>query len=273
MDWLQAGYYPLKTPEGSENGYICLNFLPAGLEILVTLDQAPVSEIGFEGCFTDHLAVKKQGMSAHFPAAPSTGKYRARCVVSLSDQVFPEGSVDYTLFNKEKPMVSAILYTAPEPVSQPELSESEEESKPLQEPEVEAEEEVLQEEIPLSLTPFDPFNTTNEAYEWWFCKNNDDFHQLMAHTGLIPHPPLYTALQSALVRYGHFLFGRYTEENEDRILFILGVPGLESTLQEAGSARWIPAQNKITGAMDYTGYSLYYFDAETGKAVRAIIRQ
>jgi hypothetical protein len=95
----------------------------------------------------------------------------------------------------------------------------------------------------------------------------------MTQTGLIPHPPLYTALQSALVRFGHFIYGRYEEENGGRILLILGVPGYELGYQESGNARWITAHNKITGVMEYTGYSLYYFDAETGKGIRAIIRQ
>ncbi|MBR5279362.1 MAG: hypothetical protein IKU26_00135 [Clostridia bacterium] len=271
MDWLQEGYYPLKTPEGRENGYLCLNFLSEQLEILVVIDQAPASQTGFTGCFTTHLAVKRSGLSWPFPACAIPGRYRGRCAMVKADQVFPEGSVDYTLFNGEKPIASAVLYTAPEPILQPE---------PEPEPKIEptatyvSEQETADSlEMPLSLTPFDPFNTTNNAYEWWLCGSNDEFHQLMAQTGLIPHPPLYTALQSALVRFGHFIFGRYTEENNGRNLLILGVPGRENTAQEPGNSRWISAQNKITGVMDYTGYNLHYFDGQTGKSIRAIVRQ
>lgn len=274
MDRLQGGYYPLRTPEGAENGYLCLNFLTAGLEILVAMDRAPATEAGFEGCFTEHLAVKPSGVTSHFPATSGDQRYRARCVVALDKQIFPARSCDYTLFSKGRPIASAVLYDAPEP----EVPESEE-------PELETPEETQTEAVsaqstktppekgPITFTPFDPFNTTNDAYEWWICQNNEDFHQLMVQTGLIPHPPLYSALQSALVRFGHFLFGSYTEEKEGRVLFILGVPGMESSPQDSGNARWIPAQNKITGATNYTGYGLHYFDAQTGKAVRAVIRQ
>lgn len=279
MDWLQGGYYPLRTPEGGENGYLCLNLLPGKIEIMVVLDRAPACGMGMEGCFTEHLAVKCGENPMHFPPSANAGKYRGRCTVALSQQTFPEGSVDYTLFSGGRPIAAAVLYTAPEVTDeQPatedpeiqEIPESPEEPEPAEEV-TEAHEDP--QPFSIALTSFDPFNTTNEAYQWWLCQNNEEFHRLMAQTGLIPYPPLYTALQSALVRFGHFLFGRYTEEHGGRVLFILGVPGLESGGQDAGSPRWIPAQNKITGVFEYTGYGLHYFDAETGKAVRAVIRQ
>ena len=275
MDWLQAGYFPLKTPEGRENGYLCLNVFSDRLEMLVALDQAPVCQAGLSGCFTEHLAVKRSGITWHFPPCDTSGRYRGRCVLPLAEQVFPEGSVDYTLFNGEKPLAFAVLYTAPEPVVQPARTEPEMETIAEAEPEPDPElvHEPENESATIPLTPFDPFNTTNDAYQWWLCDSNDAFHQLMAQTGLIPHPPLYTALQSALVRFGHFIFGRYTEENDGRKLWILGVPGTESFIQESENARWVSAQNKITGVTDYTGYNLHYFDAQTGKTIRAIIRQ
>ena len=269
MDWLQGGYYPLRTPEGAENGYICLNVFPTGVEILVAMDRAPESKAGFDGCFTPHLAVKRSGATAHFPSVAAPGKYRARCIMAMDGQTFPEGSVDYTLFQGEKPIAAAILYTAPEPtqeeiqqeIQEEVLSDPAEEVPPVEEPAY------------FSLKSFDPFNTTNEAYQWWLCQNYDEFQQVMAQTGVIPHPPLFATLQSALIRYGHFIIGRYTEENGGRILWILGGPGMESVLSETGNARWIAAQNKITGVTEYAGYSLHYFDAETGKLIRAIIRQ
>ncbi len=303
LENIQSGYYPLKTLSGAPNGYVCLTYLSQQLEVRVRIDHNPENNACYQGYFTGHLA----SLPGDFAAIQLQSGEKERTV--CGSETFPlsqwtpiEGSIDFTLFHGSKPILTATLYTAPEkPTAAPPQAETASEPAPPEpnmqpsnevdnvpdsEPDSEAllDPEALPDaalsipnEFP-GLTQFDPFNTTNAAYQWWLCQSTQDFHDVMGSTGIVPHPPLYTALNSALVRFSHFLVGRYQENEEDvfpgRLLYILGVPVAENgALSEQNNARWMPAQNKVTGNFRYTGYWLYYFDAATGKPVRAVIRQ
>lgn len=300
---IQAGYYSLKSLEGAPNGYICLTYLGSQLEIQVRIDRNPEANVTLEGYFTGHFETTPKGPKLLNLSVGDKGKV-CRGVGTFacsqcSQWADRDESIDFMLFNGNRPVLYAEVYTKPAP-EEPEDGKDEqdaEENAPqeLTENSEDLPEETLDETLEEALeeteTPtdqlkayfpklnaFDPFNTTNPAYQWWLCRNTAEFHGLMADTEIVPGPLLYTALSSALVRFGHFLFGRYEEENESpqagRVLYILGVPVSDnSPVPDQMNARWIPAQNKITGSFNYAGYWLYYFDSETKKTVRAIIRR
>lgn len=230
-------------------------------------------------------------------AGDKGGVCRGTGMLACSQWIDSDESIDFTLFSGSRPVMYAEVYTKPMPEDPKEEESAQElpediEDQPEANPEGEAEAEEVFNDEPKEmevqtdqlcadfpkLNAFDPFNTTNPAYQWWLCRNTAEFHRLMADTEIVPGPLLYTALSSALVRFGHFLFGRYEEEADTpqagRVLYILGVPVSDSSpVPDQMNARWIPAQNKITGSFTYAGYWLYYFDSETKKTVRAIIRR
>lgn len=280
---IQEGYYTLKDDQGADNGYVCLSYLGTRLEVRVRIDRNPNAGVPYEGYFTGHPGTVPVGqMILQLPAYAKGSSPCGSGSIQLAQWTPIEGSIDFTLFNSTKPVLHAEIYTAPERETPPEDTHeeemqeedtAEEEQTEKWDTEVESEPEGTPE-----LEPFDPFNTTNTAYQWWLCQSHTEFHELMAQTGIVPGPPLYTALSSAVVRFNHFLFGRYQENGSDtlpgRTLLIFGIPvSGNSIVPDQSNARWIPAQNKVSGNLDYAGYWLYYFDAETGKAVRAVIRR
>ena len=303
---IQAGYYTLKTLEGMSNGYVCLTYIGNQMEVRIRVDQTSQEERTYKGYFTPPFATIPQEPCV---LTLSSGGKGASCLGAgtLATQSLPTETtgVDFTLFCQNRPCMVAQIVLPPEPKPEPEIEtaptiESEPENEPDEEAqsepalqadaEMEPENEIetdseMQEapetaakvhalSAPYNLQEFDPFNTTNTAYKWWVCTHTDQFYQLMEDTEIVPDPPLYTTLSSALTRFGHFLFGRYQEDPEDgRILFIFGVPVSASTpVPSQINARWIPAQNKIAGNLNYAGYWLYYFDAVTKHHVRAKLR-
>ncbi len=279
---IQAGYYTLKTLEGAPNGYICLTYMGSQLEVRIRVDKAQGDRSEYKGYFTAPFATAAQGPCALTLTAGVKG---TPCVGTgiLPTQNLPSGDtgIDFTVFCQDRPcMVAQIVM--PEPKPEPEAA-PETETQPKADPE--PEQELASELAPASepeptsesypLQEFDPFNTTNPAYKWWICTHADAFYQLMEDTEIVPDPPLYTALSSALNRFDHFLFGRYQEDaaTDSRILLIFGVPVSGSTpVPSQINARWIPAHNKIADNLNYAGYWLYYFDAETKNNVRAKLR-
>ena len=285
---IQAGYYTLKTLEGTPNGYVCLTYIGNQIEVRIRVDQAPQEGCAYKGYFTSPFAAIPQEPCV---LTLTSGGKGTSCVGAgtLATQSLPaEGSgVDFTLFSQNRPCMVSQIILPPEPKPEPETKqavEAQPEPESETEPEMEAEPEIQTEpehpasaralSAPYNLQEFDPFNTTNAAYKWWICTHTDQFYQLMEDTEIVPDPPLYTALSSALTRFGHFIFGRYQEDPEDgRILFIFGVPVSGSTpVPSQINARWVPAQNKIAGNLNYAGYWLYYFDAATKHHVRAKLR-
>lgn len=284
---IQAGYYTLKTLEGIQSGYVCLTYMGNQLETRIRVDKAQGEREEYMGYFTEPLATAPQGPCALTLSAATKG---ASCLGSgiIATQSLPseDAGIDFTLFCQGRPCMAAQIVArkpSPEPElkaepvldSEPEFeTETELETAPELEQEPEREMEAKSSSQSYKLQAFDPFNTTNEAYKWWICTHTDEFYQLMEDTEIVPDPPLYTALSSALSHFGHFLFGRYQEDGEDsRVLSIFGVPVSGNTpVPSQMNARWVPAQNKIAGSPNYAGYWLYYFDAETKHIVRAKLR-
>ena len=294
---IQAGYYTLKTLEGIANGYVCLTYMGNQLEVRIRVDKSQGNQREYKGYFTKPFATAPEEPCA---IILTSGAKDTPCLGTgtIGTQNLPtiENGVDFTLFSQGRPCMAAQI-VMPEAKPEPELTptpESKPEPEPAPEtapeakpelasaPEVtpapEPETETESEPAPQTckLQEFDPFNTTNDAYHWWICTGTESFYQLMEDTGIVPDPPLYTALSQALTRFSHFLFGRYeeTDQVDRRILYIFGVPVSGSTpVPSQINARWIPAQNKIAGTSNYAGYWLYYFDAESKRNVRAKLRE
>lgn len=278
---IQAGYYTLKTLEGMTNGYVCLTYMGKQIEIRIRVDKSQGNQREYKGYFTKPFATEPQEPCA---IILTSGAKDTPCLGTgtIETQRLPitDNGVDFTLFSQGRPcMVAQILLPTQEPEPEPEPTQ-EPEPMPLPKPEPEmqakAEPQIEPETQTCKLQEFDPFNTTNDAYHWWICTETEAFYQLMEDTGIVPDPPLYTALSQALTRFKHFLFGRYDEieQADRRTLYIFGVPVSGSTpVPSQINARWIPAQNKIADTSNYAGYWLYYFDSESKRNVRAKLRE
>lgn len=168
---------------------------------------------------------------------------------------------------------------------------------------------------------FDPFGTTNPAYQWFLYDSRDDaktmqeldkilkyfkvqyehFAKLNSGTPAAPYRDTFLkmAYHSAQIA-GHILRGTYTDPTSERHFTIIGLAGwnmqntvsairnrrtsrTRSTRQSAAGgsktireyARWLAAKQKPSYGYqgNYNGYWLYYFDAETGLPVKAVMKE
>lgn len=123
------------------------------------------------------------------------------------------------------------------------------------------------------LTRFDPFDTTNAAYEWWACGEFTAALQLMDELDLKLPTTINRLLYDSFSKHRHAIFGRYAESATQRQFVILGIPAIKTQqeISEHAIARWMICNHQfIPGA--YTGYWLYYIDAESSALVKAVVR-
>ena len=123
------------------------------------------------------------------------------------------------------------------------------------------------------LMRFDPFDTTNAAYEWWACGEFTAALQLMDELDLKLPTTLNRLLYDSFSKHRHAIFGRYAESATQRQFVILGLPAIKTQqeISEHAIARWMICNHQfIPGA--YTGYWLYYIDAESSALVKAVVR-
>lgn len=124
-------------------------------------------------------------------------------------------------------------------------------------------------------TVFDPFETTNPAYQWFACPEHSRFTDLLTAFSVTLPVTLAKNAREAMAAYGHLLLGSYNDKKTGRSFIIIGIPS-DSSLHACAyndryeAARWMPAAGHYGSARN-TGYHLYYIDAETSAIVKVVV--
>ncbi|HHT93936.1 MAG TPA: hypothetical protein GXZ66_10625 [Clostridiaceae bacterium] len=115
------------------------------------------------------------------------------------------------------------------------------------------------------LLPFDPFNTTNKAYNWWVADNYQQASDAFKAINVLMPTIITKFLYNNIENHKHALIGRY--EQDGRKFVILGIPSANVITNSV--ARWMKCSVFYTDT-EYVGYLLYYIDAKTSSLVKAV---
>jgi len=121
-----------------------------------------------------------------------------------------------------------------------------------------------------SFKAFDPFNTTNKSYKWWYAKDMHQVNKILLEASLkLPFELNKEGYLSCEI-FGHVLLGEYKDQQTSREFLIFGIPSKEKG--ESGNyysnSRWEEvAESKDTSE---SGYWLTYIDCETSRVVKVI---
>ena len=120
--------------------------------------------------------------------------------------------------------------------------------------------------------PFDPFHTTNPAYSWDRAVNVEQLRQELTGKGIYPPSELADEIKAAMEQYRHMLLGSYQPKDSHKSYFLLGIPGNQPENDPDKIYRWINKCVELPEYPAFDGYKLFYYDLETGAAVKAVLR-
>lgn len=131
--------------------------------------------------------------------------------------------------------------------------------------------------LPETGVPFDPFRTTNPAYQWYAAPDPHRVRAFLAAFSVTLPLSLEKSAREAIAAYGHLLTGHYFDQKSGRSFLILGIPSACSRHscpynERYGAARWMPASVRYKKAGN-AGYHLYYIDAGTSAIVKVIVHE
>ncbi len=120
--------------------------------------------------------------------------------------------------------------------------------------------------------PFDPFHTTNPAYSWSRAVRIQQLRQELAHNQITPTLEVVEEMKTGMEQYSHILLGSYQPGNSSKGYFLLGIPCRQPGHDPDKVYRWINKCVELPEYPEFDGYKLYYYDRETGAAVKAVLR-
>lgn len=120
--------------------------------------------------------------------------------------------------------------------------------------------------------PFDPFNTTNSAYSWSRAVRVEQLRRELMGKGIHPSFEVADEMKEAMNQYLHILLGNYTPHNTGKKYFLLGIPCKQPENTPNKIYRWINKCVELPEYPEFDGYKLYYYDMETGAAVKAVLK-
>lgn len=121
--------------------------------------------------------------------------------------------------------------------------------------------------------PFDPFKTTNPAYTWRKAETTDILRDELAAGRVSPTDLLLREIQEGFKNCGHILTGNYAPSHSQKTYFLIGIPGQQPQVRDEDIFRWINKCVTLPEYPEFDGYKLYYFDPETGAAVKAVLKK
>lgn len=127
-------------------------------------------------------------------------------------------------------------------------------------------------DLELPKVPFDPFNTTNDAYRWSRAVRVEQLRRELTGNGIYPAPEIAEEIKEGMRQYAHILLGSYTPHNTNKRYFLLGIPCDQPENTPDKIYRWINKCVELPEYPEFDGYKLYYYDQETGAAVKAVLR-
>lgn len=130
----------------------------------------------------------------------------------------------------------------------------------------------VQKEPEIPKVPFDPFHTTNSAYHWSRAVRVEQLRRELTEKGIYPMPEIAEEMKEGMSRYLHILLGSYTPHNTHKRYFLLGIPCNQPENTPDKIYRWINKCVELPEYPEFDGYKLYYYDTETGAAVKAVLR-
>ena len=90
--------------------------------------------------------------------------------------------------------------------------------------------------------------------------------------GIYPAPGIAEEIKEGMRQYAHILLGSYTPHNTNKHYFLLGIPCNQPENTPDKIYRWINKCVELPEYPEFDGYKLYYYDQETGAAVKAVLR-
>ena len=120
---------------------------------------------------------------------------------------------------------------------------------------------------------FDPFHTTNPAYSWYRAEKADRLREELTSAGIYLPASLSDELKTAMDRYRHILLGKYQPKGSEKAYFLLGLPGMQPADDPDKIYRWINKCADLAEYPPFDGYKLFYYDSETGAAVKAVLKR
>ena len=120
--------------------------------------------------------------------------------------------------------------------------------------------------------PFDPFHTTISAYSWSRAVRVEQLRRELTEKGICPSPEIAEEIKEGMSRYLHILLGSYIPHNTGKRYFLLGIPCHQPENTPDKIYRWINKCVELPEYPEFDGYKLYYYDTETGAAVKAVLR-